>query len=603
MFSRSDNIPVMETLEPRLMMSADEPFVSAAVNRLPVMGAITINGAARISGISADDYQSTMAAAGKLTLWNNTGTVWGRIDYAGDTDMFVVTATKSGTMAVDQNAIALWNPVRGNLYAYDAQGNLLAHDDAANGSTQVTFAVQAGQKYYLKASALNKTLGWYSLKAAVTEIPPPAPLDDGSDGDDATETPEDTYIPGTTITTRIVTTAGGLQLVVLGTNAADLLTLSQFGGGMTLTTATGTRTIGGNFASTLLYGFGGDDSIRVDYTVTQPTFMYGGDGADMLYATGLGVETAYAGAGDDLIVSIGAGADLIYGEAGTDSFWADYADQLLDASTAETAATNVHRVAGFLQNTAAGVPLEIRSQNLADPEADYAYRSFFTRKLFTDGPEYNDVAQGYLGDCYFLASLASLAQSDPNVIRQMIAPLGDGTYAVRFFRGNTPVYVRVDSDLPASGSGPVYARLTPDGELWVALAEKAYAEFRYSDNAYESLNGGWMSTSSREITGAACGDRSTSGSGATLAQYLTTELNAGHALTAATVGSPSGPVVGQHAYMVKGVETVSGTTYVTVYNPWGYDGRAADTNGSDGLIKLTMAQFQANFFLVSYCLA
>jgi len=34
---------------------------------------------------------------------------------------------------------------------------------------------------------------------------------------------------------------------------------------------------------------------------------------------------------------------------------------------------------------------------------------------------------------------------------------------------------------------------------------------------------------------------------------------------------------------------------VTVYNPWGIDGRSWDSNSNDGLLKITIAQFQACF--------
>ena len=55
--------------------------------------------------------------------------------------------------------------------------------------------------------------------------------------------------------------------------------------------------------------------------------------------------------------------------------------------------------------------------------------------------------------------------------------------AVRFYRDTTEHYYRIDAELPA---GPAYARLTPDGELWVALLEKAFAQFRYGQNSYAS---------------------------------------------------------------------------------------------------------------------
>jgi hypothetical protein len=39
----------------------------------------------------------------------------------------------------------------------------------------------------------------------------------------------------------------------------------------------------------------------------------------------------------------------------------------------------------------------------------------------------------------------------------------------------------------------------------------------------------------------------------------------------------------------------NGTQYVTVRNPWGYDGAGSDSNVTDGFVKITLAQFQAAF--------
>jgi len=186
----------------------------------------------------------------------------------------------------------------------------------------------------------------------------------------------------------------------------------------------------------------------------------------------------------------------------------------------------------------------------------------------------------------------------------MVAPMGDGTYAVRFYgAAGKETYVRVDASLPAYGSTPAYARLTPDGETWVAVAEKAYAQFRYGENSYASLIGGWMEPVYYAVTGAATGSIYTTI--ANIAGIMADYLGAGHALTAASRPSPSGPAVGNHAYMIQSVETAGDQTEVTVYNPWGFDGKAwaGDPNTADGLLKMSLATFSENFFAVSYCMA
>ena len=48
----------------------------------------------------------------------------------------------------------------------------------------------------------------------------------------------------------------------------------------------------------------------------------------------------------------------------------------------------------------------------------------------TGAPSYLDVNQGYLGDCYFVASLGEMALQDPSLIENMITANGNGTYSV-----------------------------------------------------------------------------------------------------------------------------------------------------------------------------
>jgi len=53
------------------------------------------------------------------------------------------------------------------------------------------------------------------------------------------------------------------------------------------------------------------------------------------------------------------------------------------------------------------------------------------------------------------------------------------------------------------------------------------------------------------------------------------------------------PIIGSHAYTVAATFVNAGTQYITVRNPWGYDGAGSDGNPSDGLVTITLAQFQS----------
>jgi Calpain family cysteine protease len=110
------------------------------------------------------------------------------------------------------------------------------------------------------------------------------------------------------------------------------------------------------------------------------------------------------------------------------------------------------------------------------------------------GPSQNDVAQGWVGDCYFMSSLAETALQSPQTIKSMFINNGDGTYTVRFFNYDSsngtwqPDYVTVNLQLPVMQSSGEFAfagwyqggkpvtYTSHTAVLWPALAEKAYAE-------------------------------------------------------------------------------------------------------------------------------
>ena len=111
------------------------------------------------------------------------------------------------------------------------------------------------------------------------------------------------------------------------------------------------------------------------------------------------------------------------------------------------------------------------------PTAGGAYR-LTAGQLFVGGAAYTDINQGYLGDCYFVSTLAETALKNPGVIANMFITNGDGTYTVRFYNNGKPQYVTVDSYLPTDASGRlIYAGIgsmynNAGNELWVCARRK-----------------------------------------------------------------------------------------------------------------------------------
>ncbi|MBI4534505.1 MAG: hypothetical protein HY711_11225 [Candidatus Melainabacteria bacterium] len=87
------------------------------------------------------------------------------------------------------------------------------------------------------------------------------------------------------------------------------------------------------------------------------------------------------------------------------------------------------------------------------------------------------VQQGTTGDCYFMASVASFAATNPQTIAQMIHDdginaQGKHTYTVTFPGGEAPVTV----EAPTAPELTLYGHATIHG-TWPAVLEKAYGEY------------------------------------------------------------------------------------------------------------------------------
>ncbi len=95
--------------------------------------------------------------------------------------------------------------------------------------------------------------------------------------------------------------------------------------------------------------------------------------------------------------------------------------------------------------------------------------------LFGEGICGDDVAQGRLGDCWFLASLAAMAETNPAFVREGIRENPNGTLSVRIWDElGKPKWVTITRDLPVQDDGSPISAMGTDSS-WAAYYEKAFS--------------------------------------------------------------------------------------------------------------------------------
>ncbi len=260
-------------------------------------------------------------------------------------------------------------------------------------------------------------------------------------------------------------------------------------------------------------------------------------------------------------------------------------------------------------------------ENLADFEDDPTPLDNHTSNSYTraigdlyDQEEgrinFDDVKQGAIGDCYFVAALSAVlyADVDGRVRDSFIRPVRDSAgdpehYAVRFYDyAGRPQDVEVDADLVRSGSGnPTYARsadsVRGDEEWAISLLEKAYAKWH---GDYEEIgDGGSPGDVMQALTGSHSSYRRVKYlSDSSVLKTIRDGVAENRPLTALTYGEDDGVdyagtgVYAWHAYTLMGArETEEGVVMVQLRNPWG-SGEPADNGDDDGIFEITGETFR-----------
>ena len=114
-------------------------------------------------------------------------------------------------------------------------------------------------------------------------------------------------------------------------------------------------------------------------------------------------------------------------------------------------------------------------------------------KMFVGDADRFDINQGEIGNCWFLAAVANLAENKKcfNRVVPQDQDFSDrdyqGMFRFRFWRFGEWVEVVIDDRLPTRNGKLIYLRSVEKNEFWGALLEKAYAKLHGS---YRALEGG-----------------------------------------------------------------------------------------------------------------
>jgi hypothetical protein len=197
----------------------------------------------------------------------------------------------------------------------------------------------------------------------------------------------------------------------------------------------------------------------------------------------------------------------------------------------------------------------------------------------------SDVHQGPIGDCFLMATLASLAGTPEgrmlikNAITERTDERGAPVYVVTLHEPHshwfapttfTDVAITVDSHF-AKGHAKPPDPVSPQ-ESWPLVMEKAYALFR---GGYNAIARGGRSADVMEVLTGKPAERIDLGWFSHYsAERLETDLAAGRPITFETkpgIDDHTPPhLVDNHVYSVAGTEVRDGRLYVRLLNPWNH---------------------------------
>ncbi|CAH3140847.1 unnamed protein product [Porites lobata] len=265
-----------------------------------------------------------------------------------------------------------------------------------------------------------------------------------------------------------------------------------------------------------------------------------------------------------------------------------------------------------------------------------------TPKFFSKGVSRTDIAQGRMLNCWFVAAVASLTDSEE--LFYAVCPPDQsfdpgnycGMFRFNFWRFGEWVEVIIDDYLPTHNGKLYFARSSDPEEFWSPLLEKAYAKICGS---YEAMGLGHISEALQDFTGGVIEMINLKTPPRDIYKVLQ-KAHDRHSLMGASIETssqetqktlPNGLITG-HAYSITGVTKVNLPPFrgipeaklIRLRNPHGnssewkgaWSDRSDEWNllspeerkrlnlvfDDDGEFWMTMEDFQANFTRIEICM-